>query len=201
MRDDGGVANDVATDDPTTEDVPTPEPAPGRQRLESVRNMVLSMVVICAGVFGLVLLNPDDQPEGSTPTRDYDVEATTAARAAPYELLVPEGLSGEWGATSVRYEPMGEFGATWRLGFLDPDEEYVALTQADGVADEFITDVTRGAEATGEPAEIGGREWARYEGDKYDALVLQGPEVTTVVMGTAPLDRLTRFAEALRPVD
>ncbi|WP_230423975.1 DUF4245 domain-containing protein [Streptomyces radicis] len=190
--------NDVAAaEDRTTGEAP--RPSAGRRGLASVRNMVVSLVVICGGTFALVALNPGDQPEGSTPTVEYDVEAATAARAAPYELLVPEGLASDWRATSVRYEPMGDFGATWRLGFLDPDEEYAALAQADGAPDDFIEEITQGATDTGGTASVGGRDWARYEGDKYDALVLRDADVTTVVLGTAPFDRLTHFATALEP--
>ncbi|MDT0342399.1 DUF4245 domain-containing protein [Streptomyces litchfieldiae] len=189
------MANDVATD--ATDDAVTGEPPRRRQRFDSIRNMVLSLAVICAGAFGLVLFNPGDQPEGSTPTVSYEVEATTAARAAPYELLVPEGLPEGWRATSVRYEPLGEFGATWHLGFLDPDDEYVAVRQADGDAGEFVADATRDAEDTGSATAAGGRDWARYEGSKYDALVLAEPDATTVVMGTASFDRLEQFAGAL----
>ncbi|WP_253194685.1 DUF4245 domain-containing protein [Streptomyces sp. MP131-18] len=212
------MANDVTTD-VTPDDVPAKDTGadtgadadaappqdgarPGkRQRFESVRNMVLSMAVICAGTFVLVGLNPEDQPEGATPTVSYEVESATAARAAPYDLLVPEGLPEDWRATSVRYEPLGDFGATWRLGFLDPDEEYAALTQADGDAAGFVADVTRDAEDTGGTEQVEGRDWARWEGPKYDALVLQEPGVTTVVMGTAGFERLAQFAGALEVVE
>lgn len=209
------MANDVTTDGAATDGVPAkntgaradgPPPQDGtrpgkRQRFESVRNMVLSMAVICAGTLALVGLNPEDQPEGSAPTVSYEVESATAARAAPYDLLVPEGLPGDWRATSVRYEPQGEFGATWRLGFLDPDEEYAALAQADGEAAGFVADVTRDAADTGEAVQVEGRDWARWEGPKYDALVLQEPGVTTVVLGTAGFERLARFAGALEAVE
>ncbi|WP_234320272.1 DUF4245 domain-containing protein [Streptomyces sp. SBT349] len=209
------MAKDVAPGESTTEE-PTEEPAgeptseragraagrptapPARRRPPwSWWNMTLSLAALCVGAFALVLLNPGDQPEGSTPTVTYDLEAATAARAAPYALVVPEGLPDDWRATSVRYQPMGEFGATWRLGFLDPDDEYAAVAQADGDADGFIEEMTRGAEDTGSQQAVAGRDWARYEGDKYDALVLREAGVTTVVHGTAPFERLAHFAAAL----
>ncbi|WP_255308018.1 DUF4245 domain-containing protein [Streptomyces marincola] len=202
------MVNDV-----TTDEGPTPDTAPGRaaddrttaadapsarrQRFESVRNMVLSLAVICGGALALVALNPEDQPEGATPTVSYEVESATAARAAPYDLLVPEGLPEQWRATSVRYEAEGEHGATWRLGFLDPDEEYVALAQADGTPEDFVAAMTREAADTGDSEHVGGQEWARWEGDKYDALVLREPGSTTLVMGTAGFERLAEFAGAL----
>ncbi|WP_326598789.1 DUF4245 domain-containing protein [Streptomyces sp. NBC_01803] len=195
------MANDVATD--TTETATdAPDDAASarpdrRRRLESVRNMVLSMAALCAAVLALFVLNPDEEPDDTVQTMEYDVASVTAARAAPYDLLSPEGLSDRWRATSVRYDPRGAFGATWRLGFLDPGDEYAALTQADGDPARFITEVTRGAEDTGATERVDGRDWARYEGSKYDALVLTEPDVTTVVMGTAPWDRLAHLAGAL----
>ncbi|MGK5534012.1 DUF4245 domain-containing protein [Streptomyces sp. URMC 129] len=195
------MANDVATEATETADDAQEETGRGkpdrRQQLASVRNMVLSMAALCAAVLALFVLNPDEEPENAIRSMEYDVASATAARAAPYDLLSPVGLSGSWRATSVRYEPAGEFGATWRLGFLDPGDEYAALTQADGEPGEFVSDVTRGAEDTGETERIDGQDWARYEGAKYDALVLREPDVTTVVMGTAPWDRLAHLAGAL----
>ncbi|WP_234348076.1 DUF4245 domain-containing protein [Streptomyces specialis] len=188
------MANDVATDATQAATDARPD---RRQRFESVRNMVLSMIALCAAVLALFVLNPDEAPENAVRSMEYDVASATAARAAPYDLLSPEGLSDRWRATSVRYDAQGEFGATWRLGFLDPDDEYAALTQADGDAVRFVAEVTRGAEDTGDVERIDGRDWARYEGSKYDALVLREPDVTTVVMGTAPWDRLMHLANAL----
>jgi hypothetical protein len=160
--------------------------------------MLLSMLLVCGGAALLWVFAPDDRPGEAVPTVDYTVPAATAARAAPYELLVPEGLPADWRATSVRYEPQGEFGATWRLGFHTGDEDYAAVAQADGDPEAFAAAVTLEAEDTGETVRVAGRDWARYEGGRYDALVLAGPDVTTVVLGTAPVDGLAELAAALR---
>ncbi|MFI7272447.1 DUF4245 domain-containing protein [Streptomyces sp. NPDC049879] len=202
-------APDAAAETPPESTDGTAPAAPGgrpgggranRLRLQSFRNMVLSMALICVGAFGFWLVIPHDESRDPVRTVEYDVAAATAARAAPYDLLVPRGLDEDWRATAVRYDPQGEFGATWRLGFMNPSDEYVALTQAVPVAgneDAFVSSVTVGATATGETVEVAGDTWARYEGEKYDALVRVGPEDTTVVMGTAPLDGLTGLTEAL----
>lgn len=180
------------------------EPArQGRPKLKTVRDMVLSLAVICAVAFALFLFTPlvpgDAAGDPGPPEVEYRVAAGTAARAAPYPLLIPEGLGPDWRATSVRYLPEGEHGATWRLGLLDPDDEYAALAQADGDAAAFVSAVTRGAGDTGGTERVAGRDWARYAGEKYDALVLSGPGVTTVVLGTAPTARLAHLAAALEP--
>ncbi|UED88357.1 DUF4245 domain-containing protein [Streptomyces profundus] len=173
-----------------------------RLRLQTIQNMVLSLALICAATFVAYFLMFNDGG-GQDPVRtvEYEVASATAARAAPYPVLVPEGLSADWRATSVRFEPQGAHGATWRLGFVNPDEDYVALAQADGAADDFVRSVTQQAEDTGATERVDGRDWARWEGEKYDALVLSEADVTTVVMGTAPMDQLARMAGALEPQD
>ncbi|KAB8165339.1 DUF4245 family protein [Streptomyces sp. 3MP-14] len=159
--------------------------------------MVLSTALICLATFAVFFLTPNGETDDPVRTVEYDVASATAARAAPYPLVVPVGLPEDWRATSVRYEPQGQHGATWRLGFLDPREDYVALAQADGEPEAFVPSVTQEAEDTGATERIAGRDWARWEGPKYDALVLTEPGVTTVVMGTAPLEQLVRLAESL----
>jgi uncharacterized protein DUF4245 len=201
MRHHGGVASETET--PTAPpDAPADGPGAGparRRGIKTVRDMFLSMLVISVGAFFLYLFIPHDESREQIRPVEYEVAAATAARAAPYELLVPEGLPTRWVANSVRYEPQGTYGATWRLGFVDPDEEYAAIAQADGDAGGFIAEVTQQARNTGSAERIDGRDWARYEGPRYDALVLREPGVTTVVLGTAPFDSLTRLAAALEP--
>ncbi|GAB2916048.1 DUF4245 domain-containing protein [Streptomyces mayteni] len=213
VRDHGGVASETVNEAETANEVATePEAAEereatagrpaarSRQRFQSVRNMVLSLAIICVGAFGMYFFIPHDESIDPVREVEYEVAASTAARAAPYELLAPEGLSEDWRATSARYEPMGEFGATWRLGLIGPDDDYVALAQSDAVvggSDPFVASVTRDAEDTGETVRAAGQDWAWYEGERYDALVLAEPDVTTVVFGSAATDRLVSFAETL----
>ncbi|MBL1065833.1 DUF4245 domain-containing protein [Streptomyces sp. 7-21] len=173
--------------------------APARRKLKTVRDMVLSMVVICAGAFALYVFIPGEDSVAEPRSVEYEVAASTAARVAPFDVLVPRGLPDEWRATSVRYEPQSDFGPTWRLGFVDPDDHYAALAQSDGSADGFVSSLTHQAEDTGETTRVGGEEWARYEGPKYDALVRTEPGGTTIVYGTAPFGSLERFAASLQP--
>ncbi|WP_243740547.1 DUF4245 domain-containing protein [Streptomyces sp. 8K308] len=197
-------AETVSGAEPAGETEPAGERPAGRSRqrlrLQTIRNMVLSMAIICVGAFAMYFFIPHDESIDPVREVEYDVAASTAARVAPYELLAPEGLPADWRATSVRYEPQGEFGATWRLGMIDPEDDYVALAQSDAIVagpEPFVASITREAEDTGETVAVAGRDWARYEGDRYDALVLRESEVTTVVFGTAATDQLAAFAESL----
>ncbi len=162
----------------------------------SVRSMALSLGVSClaAGVIYLFVPHDDSAPE--LKRVDYRVELLTARRAASYPVAAPEGLPAAWKATSVHFR--GEESDAWHLGFHDPEGRYVAVEQSAGKPYSFIEDATQDAEETGSTRKIGGQLWRRYEGDRYDALVLEGKGWTTVVTGSAPFAQLTKMAAALK---
>jgi hypothetical protein len=164
---------------------------------QTVRDMVLSMAVIGVVVAGIYLFVPHDDSRNPVKRVDYRVELETARRAAPYPVAAPEGLPKTWRATSVTYDGGSPDGAAWHLGFLNPENEYVAVEQSNGKPSKFIANVSHRAEKTGETQQVGEVRWDRYEGPKYDALVREERGVTTVVTGTAPYAQLAEMAAAL----
>ncbi|MEU0924453.1 DUF4245 domain-containing protein [Streptomyces malaysiensis] len=170
---------------------------------ETVRDMVLSLAaigVVAAAIYLFGIPHDEGAKGAGVKTVDYRVELDTARRAAPYPVAAPEpgSLPEGWRATSVTYRPgAAEDGAVWHLGFLDQDQEYVAVEQSDGKPVPFVEEVTQQARETKRTERIDGKEWIRYEGDKYDALVRKEPGVTTVVTGTAGHGQLTKMAAAL----
>lgn len=163
---------------------------------QTVRDMVLSLGLICVAAGVIYLFVPHDDTEPELRRVDYSVELQTARRAASYPVAAPEGLPDSWKPTSVRFR--GDDSDAWHLGYQDPDGKYVAVLQSAEKPSTFIEDATQGAEDTGETREIGDRSWRRYEGERYDALVLEGEGSTTVVAGSAPFAQLATMAEALR---
>ncbi|MBP2067280.1 hypothetical protein J2Z30_008346 [Streptomyces iranensis] len=175
----------------------------GMRGKETVRDMVLSLAaigVVAAAIY-LFGIPHDEGPKGAgVKTVNYRVELATARRAAPYPVAAPEPgtLPKGWRATSVTYRPAAaEDGALWHLGFLDQSEEYIAVEQSDGKPVPFVEEVTQQARETKRTQRIDGKDWVRYDGAKYDALVREEPGVTTVVTGTASYGQLTKMAEAL----
>ena len=166
----------------------------GKQK--TARDMILSMglISLAAGVIYLFLPHDDSAPD--LKRVDYRVELLTARRAASYPVAAPQGLSADWKATSVRFS--GENFDAWHLGFHDSEGEYVAVEQSAQKPSVFIDEKTQSAQETKVTQRIGDATWTRYEGDKYDALVLREKGSTTVVTGTAPFDRLTKMAQALK---
>lgn len=158
--------------------------------------MILSLGVIVLVAGFIYIFIPHDDSRPPVKRVDYRIELLTARRAASYPVAAPEGLPTEWKATSVRFR--GDDFDRWHLGFQAPDGQYVAIEQSTQKPVVFIADASQGAEETEATARIGGRTWQRYEGEKYDALVLREKGSTTVVTGTASFDRLTAMAEALK---
>ncbi|MEV0225473.1 DUF4245 domain-containing protein [Streptomyces sp. NPDC050704] len=168
----------------------------GTKGKQSVRDMVLSLGLIGIVAGFIYIFIPNDDSEPPLKRVDYRVELLTARRAAAYPVAAPEGLSKEWKATSVRFQGV-EFDA-WHLGFHAPDGEYVAIEQSTQRPAAFIDEVSQGAEETNATQRVGERSWERYEGAKYDALVLREKGSTTVVTGTASFAQLTKMAQALK---
>ncbi|GAB2866723.1 DUF4245 domain-containing protein [Streptomyces deserti] len=164
---------------------------------KSARDMVLSLAVILLAAGVIYLFIPHDDREPELKRVDYRVELLTARRAAPYPVAAPEGLPQSWKATSVRFQ--GDDFDSWHLGFHSPEGQYVAIEQSTEKPAVFIDEASQGAQETKVTQKVDGRTWQRYEGDRYDALVLQGTEgSTTVVTGSASFAELTRMAEALK---
>ncbi|MER6913628.1 DUF4245 domain-containing protein [Streptomyces sp. NPDC000594] len=165
---------------------------------QTIRDMILSMMAIGAVVGVVYFFFPDEDDADPIKALDYQVELVTAQRAAPYPLLAPQGLEKQgWKATSVSYK--GYADDSWHLGFLDPDQEYVAVEQSTESKGKFVPRVTHQAEDTGETRRIDGETWQRWEGPKYDALVREDKGSITVVTGTAPMEQLARMVTELRP--
>jgi Protein of unknown function (DUF4245) len=177
--------------------LPAAEPRK-RKAQKTIRDMVLSLAAIGMVVAFVYLFIPHsgDDPVKTVP---YRSALESARRAAPFPVLAPEGLSKEWRATSVEYtgdDPEAR-GAVWHLGFIDPRNQYAAVEQTNGPAQPFIEDKSLNARRHG-TMQVAGQVWDRYVGGRYDALVLEGKHVTTVVTGTAPPSQLARLAAALK---
>ncbi|QFR02962.1 DUF4245 domain-containing protein [Streptomyces phaeolivaceus] len=163
---------------------------------QTVRDMVLSLGLIVLAAWVIYLFIPHDETEQELKRVDYRVELLTARRAASYAVAAPEGLPSAWKATSVRFR--GDESDHWHLGFHDPDGQYVGVEQSAEKPSRFIADATQDAKKTGTTQEINDETWTRYEGERYDALVLENQGSTTVVAGSASFAQLTKMAEALR---
>ncbi|MFB7867133.1 MULTISPECIES: DUF4245 domain-containing protein [unclassified Streptomyces] len=168
----------------------------GMRGRQTVRGMFQSLAVIMVAAGVMYYFIPHDEKATPVETKDYRVELATAQRAAPYPVLAPEGLGADWKATVVSYKR--EEHDAWRLGFLDPDTQYVAVNQSTADPAKYVPEVTLEAKNSGKTQTVGGQVWQRWEGPKYDALVRTEGGATTVVAGTASFERLAQMAGALQ---
>jgi hypothetical protein len=167
--------------------------------MRTVRNLVGALTITC-GVALVVYFGaiPREGDGNEMAAVSYSQELGQARRAAPFPVVAPVGLPDDWRANSVTYRGTGDHGTTWHLGFVTPDDEYVAVEQGSEKPDRFIRKVTHDARPTGETRQVAGEEWVQYRGRTYDALVHKGDGVTTVVTGTGSVQQMERMAAALK---
>ncbi|WP_052391053.1 DUF4245 domain-containing protein [Streptomyces sp. NRRL B-24484] len=165
----------------------------GRQ---TVRDMILSMLAVgVVGFFGYLFI-PHEGGDG-VHVVDYRSALASAKRAAPYPVLGPQGLSGQWRATSVEYRKDGKGNALWHLGFVTPSGQYAAVEQSNGTRDDVIGTVVPGGRPDGSTP-VAGQDWQRFQGTKYRGLTTPVGTATTVVTGSASYDELAQLAAALK---
>ncbi|MFG1810586.1 DUF4245 domain-containing protein [Streptomyces sp. NPDC049040] len=166
---------------------------------KTVKDLFLSLAVLSVVVAVIYLFIPHDSKADPVKPITYSVELGQARRDAPYKVAGPEGLGARWRPTSVTYSAADPHKVTWHLGFVDPEQQYVAIEQSNGDPDAFIAEVTLGAHRDGtRTVSAGGQVWERWAGKRYDALVRKEQGVTTIVLGTGPDGQLTQMAAALR---
>jgi hypothetical protein len=156
--------------------------------------MVLLLVVV--GAF--VLFRDGNRTSPSNPVEpvEWRPAASYARQEADFRLLAPRRLPAGWYATSVRFDRAE--GESWHLGILTDEGRYVGLEQtpdSPGTAVEEFVDEE--AEQDGE-VEIEGQTWQAWYDEEDRALLLEGRDVTTLVVGTVSQDVLEDFVRSLR---
>ncbi len=128
-----------------------------------------------------------------------------AAQQAPYDVLAPQNLPEQWRPTHVSWTQQGEpvhgqpsASNDWKLGFLSPDDIYIAVEQSDGPAQAVIADATRQGTRDGQSV-ISGTTWQRWisPDDRSRALVWPQAKVTSIVVGDSSYQGLEAFASTL----
>lgn len=159
-----------------------------------LRDLVLSLSVV--GVFVAFLFAVTWRP-APDPVRTVDPAPMLAAarEQADYPVLAPVGLSPDWRATSARFEA-GESSSTWFVGYVTPQDQYIAVTQTDGDRDAFIVAQTAGGVADG-TVTVDGEQWHKYVAGDQRSLVRVTGRSTTVVTGTVSYEELAGFVGRL----
>ena len=173
---------------------------------QTVRDMVLSMIVVLAvvGVIMLIAWRPDPDP---VKVVDPQMYVSAAASQTEYEVVAPKGLGSGWRATSVRLEPVAEsLGVpVLHIGFVTPEDQYARLAEVKyplgvGTADEqLLSSLADGIELAGVRA-IEGTTWMAGESSEGRALALLGEGRAVVISGTAEWSEMEQLARSLEAV-
>jgi hypothetical protein len=162
------------------------------------RDMIISvglLLVVVFALFGLYRFLGGDEPTTVDPGPVY----AQARDAKAFPVLEPAGLGSDWSAVSAAYQQQTG-GGVLRIGWRTPGDSTMQLVESNVAPDILFTrELGPDARATGEVAEINGRQWQIYEARDGDrALVLQEPERTVILIGQASEDELKQFATALK---
>jgi hypothetical protein len=176
---------------PTPDAAATPSPGggPGDQptprRRQSIRGLILTMVVV--GGFAVALWALAPQPSG---LRQPVVDVAVIARQAPARLgfspTVPADLPSGWTPTSALVQDGTDGVPTWRINYSTPTGSWASLIQGG-----HATRAWEGAQIIDGREHgtvvVGGRTWVvRSRPDRdLTAYVLRGPAVTTMIAGRA----------------
>lgn len=168
--------------------------------------MVRSLVVILVPLLIITVLFTRNLRDHPVTVVDWQPVLTTARAESPYPVLAPTNLPEQWRATRVTWVKQGEPYLNgqasprnfWELGFLTPDNIYLALSQGDLRPDDLIRDESRDGVADGQST-IADQTWRRLVSPdgRTHSLVLSQPNVTTVVSGDLPYEALDSYVGTL----
>jgi hypothetical protein len=185
------------TDDDPAEVARIREERASKRLRQTVRDMVISMLVVSGAVVVLVAPWNRSQPD---PVRVVDptsvVEGARAAETWP--VLAPMGLPSTWRCTNARISTASDGQDVVHLGYLTPSTTSAAIDQSATKQLTFVRELTVDAQPAG-TAQIDGVTWQKLEtaDGKRRAYVREADGATYVVSGGASWTDLTTFTDSL----
>ncbi|GAA2033630.1 hypothetical protein GCM10009740_25160 [Terrabacter terrae] len=182
---------------------PSPAAPPSRYSLGTFPNMIRSMVVIALFVLALVAIVPRIT-QVQRPAVDASGKAAQVAAQTSWSVLMPQGLGKGWVPTVATYAPGTDQVPTFTTVWTTPTGADIALKQAAGATQGWVSRSVNDGQATG-TVTVSGRGFEKYAASSVNqiAYVAKGTGakgVTVVASGTAPEDELKAFVAALAPV-
>jgi hypothetical protein len=185
------------TDDDPAEVARIREERASKRLRQTVRDMVISMLVVSGAVVLLVAPWNRGTPD---PVRVVDpTSVVDGARAAEsWPVLAPVRLPSTWRSTNARISTASDGQDVVHLGYLTPSTTSAAIDQSATKQLTFVRESTLGAQPVG-TVQIDGVTWQRLETSdgKRRAYVREGDGATYVVSGGASWGDLTTFTDSL----
>jgi len=182
---------------------------------ESIRDMVLSMLVVGAVAFGLYAVVAWQRPEvqgAVRPAVDTAGVVDAVRKSGSFQVLEPAGLPDGWSATSAWYQDSGSTGAlagsVLHVGYTTPTGSYAEVRQTDGDPTYAVSEWADGGAVVGTVG-INGQQWQRLESQSSGTKALTRtvvsrthaePSAKTFVLVTGKADwpELEQLAAALK---
>lgn len=187
---------------PTPQSNATGRPPARRRGLGSVRNMIISTVLVVLAVLAWWAFVPrSSQPP--QPVADIAGIAREVGITEHWDPAVPDGLPKGWQPVNVRMVVASGQPDTWQAGYDVSGGKYIRVLQTKDANAAWVQTQTGNGSAKGS-IRIDGVTWAKVEradgGER--SLVRSAPlgGLATVVDGTGDWSQLTRFATSLKPL-
>jgi hypothetical protein len=171
-----------------------------RRAKQTLNNLLLSLAATVGVMVLLVLAVPRDDSNRVQPV-DYVAIAEQAAAETSEKLLIPT-IPVDWYSNAARYRSSDQDGvANWYVGFVGPNSEFLAMTQALDVNQTWIQLMLESNKPTGK-VELAGQSWQIFESvrennppkSKDYMMVLEYDKNAVFVYGVAPTEVLEDFA-------
>ena len=168
---------------------------------QTVRNLILSLLVSLGLVIALVLGVPRDDSNRISPV-EYQAIALEAESSLGKTVLAP-AIPEQWYSNSARLE--NELNVeSWYVGFVTEDNQFIAVTQAFESNPSWLALSLQGNWQDGETV-VAGRTWQIWptlrpqspKGTKEYAMVHEFGESAVVIFGTAEESDFLILAEAI----
>lgn len=172
-----------------------------RRAKQTVRNLILSLLVTLGLTAAIVLGVPRDDTNRIVPI-DYQSIAQSAASSLGAEPLAPK-IPSDWYSNGARVENNLAV-RSWYVGFVTEDNQFLGLTQAFESNPSWLALTLQGNWQDGE-TQIAGMTWEIWPtltpssppGTKEYALVHKYGESVVVIYGTAELSDFEILAAAI----
>ena len=174
-----------------------------RRARQTLINLLLSLGATIGVMLVLILSVPRDD-SNRVQAIDYKEVASQASSEATGALLVPT-LPVDWYSNAARYRSAAQDGvASWYVGFVGPNNEFIAMTQGFNVNQTWIQIQLEANKPTGEIT-LGNQTWSIFETTKTNTpakskdflMLLEYQNHAVLVYGVAPRQQLDDFATQL----
>jgi hypothetical protein len=172
-----------------------------RRAKQTVRNLILSLIVTLGLTFAIVLGVPRDDSNMIQPV-DYFAIATEASVSLGNQVLTPE-IDPDWWANAARVQTDLDV-KSWYVGFITDTNQYIGMAQSFDANPSWLALMLQGNWQDGE-VEIGNQTWevwptlgpSKPPGTKEYALVHKDETSVVVIYGTASQEEFFELAQSI----